>query len=516
MNSSDHVMNQPESGKPLFHLFAVGVLAWALSAIASIVWFFATVSDPGLAGVAAPFYAWVIGFVPGAGVMLFYGAFRLFRRRTTFKTLGWALGIYLLPVAVGILVFNLFVSSQPLTVQGGNDVMMFSAFGGPLFFFLYALGMIAGFLLRERTFNQVIVVITGPPLAGILFIVCAFLWFTLTSSHWKNRGAFTFDVRSIGWKDPGLIVEGTLLIDEDKSALVHAFYQDQSGETGRGEPVDSFQLGRSTFGGLAWTKDPVRFQKDSSYLIRLLWPRLRTTSLNSRREVIFTIRSGPDFFSGDLLKEFRIPVDPDDATLEALESTLRPITRGGKTGYANRAEKMVVEPQFDWADEFSEGLAAVRVDGKFGFIDMKGNRVIDCIYDHATRFSGGKAAVGFQGRSGYIDMAGKEAIPFQYDFAHPFSDGLARVRMNGKDGFIDAAGTFVIKPQWTMADDFSNGRAAVRVNEKWGFIDQSGAMVIKPIFEGFQKFSNGRAHVMLGNQWGFVDKQGNWSAGSRQ
>jgi len=46
-------------------------------------------------------------------------------------------------------------------------------------------------------------------------------------------------------------------------------------------------------------------------------------------------------------------------------SRLRPIQQDGKWGYIDSTGKIVIKPQFVWAEEFSEGLAAIEnEDGK--------------------------------------------------------------------------------------------------------------------------------------------------------
>ena len=41
----------------------------------------------------------------------------------------------------------------------------------------------------------------------------------------------------------------------------------------------------------------------------------------------------------------------------------------------------------------------------------------------------------------------------------------------GKLGFIDKTGAFVINPQFDDAESFSEGLAAVEIDDKWGFIE---------------------------------------------
>jgi hypothetical protein len=67
--------------------------------------------------------------------------------------------------------------------------------------------------------------------------------------------------------------------------------------------------------------------------------------------------------------------------------------RGYKQGYCNRNGDVVIKPQFEYAREFSDGLAAVLIDGKFGYIDKTGKLVISPQFAYAGDFSEGMAVV---------------------------------------------------------------------------------------------------------------------------
>ncbi len=62
---------------------------------------------------------------------------------------------------------------------------------------------------------------------------------------------------------------------------------------------------------------------------------------------------------------------------------LFPIEQNKKWGYIDRDGKTVIPPQFEFAEEFSEGLALVQLNGKWGFIDASGTLVIDARYSSA-------------------------------------------------------------------------------------------------------------------------------------
>lgn len=84
--------------------------------------------------------------------------------------------------------------------------------------------------------------------------------------------------------------------------------------------------------------------------------------------------------------------------------------REGKYGYINLKGEVVIEPQFDMAGEFSEGMADVQnwKNSKWGYINTKGEVVIDYQFDSTKDFKDGKAEVEKGGKIFFIDKTGKE------------------------------------------------------------------------------------------------------------
>jgi hypothetical protein len=74
---------------------------------------------------------------------------------------------------------------------------------------------------------------------------------------------------------------------------------------------------------------------------------------------------------------------------------------------------------------------------KYGFRDETGNVVIQPQFDNADWFSdNGLAPVKLNGKWGYIDKTGKFLIQPQFDDAFEFDNGLAAVKLNGKKGIL--------------------------------------------------------------------------------
>lgn len=189
-----------------------------------------------------------------------------------------------------------------------------------------------------------------------------------------------------------------------------------------------------------------------------------------------------------------------------VEGGLVAFIQNGRMGFMDRRGQVVIPPLYrcdvNWRHrQFTERITPVSAkqpDGreKFGFIDRAGQVVVDFQYDWAQQFFEGLAIVYKAGKYGYVDADGRVAIPLQYEGADHFSEGLAAVKVNGKWGFIDTQGRMVIPPQylgraWGSPMIFSEGMAAVRTETGTGVIDRTGRLVIPAIFRSTEDFSGG-------------------------
>ncbi|KAA5467163.1 WG repeat-containing protein [Bacteroides cellulosilyticus] len=77
-----------------------------------------------------------------------------------------------------------------------------------------------------------------------------------------------------------------------------------------------------------------------------------------------------------------------------------------KFGYIDKSGKFVIEPQFEFADDFSEGLAIVTINDEYGFIDKSGKFVIEPQFEYASKFSDGISRVENNGKEFKIDTNG--------------------------------------------------------------------------------------------------------------
>jgi hypothetical protein len=130
-------------------------------------------------------------------------------------------------------------------------------------------------------------------------------------------------------------------------------------------------------------------------------------------------------------------------------------------GYIDKNGRILIEPRFDEADHFSEGLAPVKLGSKWGYIDINGNMVIEPQFDAASIFSENVAKVSFfDGREGgYIDRNGNFVLRCQS--GADFHEGLSLIVVDGKYGYMDKTGKVVIEPTFQDGGYFSEGLAPV-------------------------------------------------------
>lgn len=205
----------------------------------------------------------------------------------------------------------------------------------------------------------------------------------------------------------------------------------------------------------------------------------------------------------------------------------------GKWGYIDKTGNMVIEPRFDCAWQFSEGLAPVNIGRQLGYVDKEGNMAIEPQFPYwqiepfpkdrqyggyEIYFNDGLARIEVDGRYGFIDKNGDIVIEPVYEEAYVFCEGLASVYINGKWGYIDTYGNMVLETEFDGVGHFSEGLASVWDKNGIGFINTDGEVVIGPRFLEAGWFSEDRAVVTVGEEfgdrvWGYIDTEGNWAVG---
>ncbi len=196
-----------------------------------------------------------------------------------------------------------------------------------------------------------------------------------------------------------------------------------------------------------------------------------------------------------------------------------------------------IQPKYDYARQFSEGLAAVELNGSWGFINRKGQMVIKNKYTTVKDFKNGFAAICQNKLCGLINPSGEVKIPLQYEENDDFSEGLVPVMKEGLWGFIDLEGETIIPFSYGEAKSFSEGLAPVSLKSmvytrnyyhppsgEWQYINKKGEVIIAskkrdeftdadPFINGLAKIRKGdfevaKANTDNGFTYGYINKKG--------
>lgn len=157
----------------------------------------------------------------------------------------------------------------------------------------------------------------------------------------------------------------------------------------------------------------------------------------------------------------------------------------GKWGYIDTKGKTVIQPQFEWAFNFGEGLAPVSRGGKFGFIDKSGKFAVQPVYDCVSEFEKGMAGMWKSGKFSYITSKGDIKTDISKNTNYQFTDGAATAKaISAKDGrsywgYIKKDGSWLVQPTLDYASPLTNGKGYVWKDSKQGDVTQDGKIVWK-------------------------------------
>lgn len=187
--------------------------------------------------------------------------------------------------------------------------------------------------------------------------------------------------------------------------------------------------------------------------------------------------------------------------------------QGGKWGFIDINGKWMLEPRYESALDYQQGIARVRVDGKWGAVNSSYEFAVKPEFDFIEYLyaEGGKTllTVGLtQDGIGFMDEKGELVILPQFKEAGEFHEGLVRIRENGLWGYADKNGQVVISPQFREACDFHEGRARVRDRRYWGYIDTQGNQITPQKYLRAGDFHHGLAWVQDGKFFGYIGVQG--------
>lgn len=139
----------------------------------------------------------------------------------------------------------------------------------------------------------------------------------------------------------------------------------------------------------------------------------------------------------------------------------------------------------------------------YGYLDKRGKVVLPAQYEYAYDFEDGKALVRIKDRTfALIDPNGKQLHTYSFEEMGPLREGLLPFRKasGDKEGYINKEGDVVIPPRYGKALPFQHGRAIVNMSDQfgenlYGLIDHTGSFVIEPKYHDINVISENRVSV---------------------
>ena len=166
------------------------------------------------------------------------------------------------------------------------------------------------------------------------------------------------------------------------------------------------------------------------------------------------------------------------------------------------SDGILLTAHFDEVNNFSEGVARVKVADKYGYIKTDGSYLAEPIFDEAKKFNDGQAAI-VQGRKrGVLKLDGS----IEWEKAI-----FCKMGENEKWGFVDEDGNWVVEPQYEGTWDSREGFAVIMdENYLCGYVDTEGKVIVEPKYDRATDFYYGNALVSDEDGEGVIlDTKGN-------
>lgn len=189
---------------------------------------------------------------------------------------------------------------------------------------------------------------------------------------------------------------------------------------------------------------------------------------------------------------------------------------GGRYGFVDPKGRLVSIPDYEFASEFENGLALVKINGLYGVIDAGFKTIIEPVYESVDIHSHPFVKIRENGRYGLAMADGRIVVEPQYEEMYIFADTAIAVCKEGKWAIMNNDGQLVTDFVFDrILGSLNEGLASAKANGKVGFINERGEWVIKPEFDtipgsAYPSFSDGLAKVGSDGGVGVINRKGEW------
>ncbi|MEM9415452.1 MAG: WG repeat-containing protein [Planctomycetota bacterium] len=148
-------------------------------------------------------------------------------------------------------------------------------------------------------------------------------------------------------------------------------------------------------------------------------------------------------------------------------------------GYLTRAFRWRIEPGYEDARDFHNGMAAVKVDGRWGFVYANGRWAIEPQFEAVDDFDDAVASNDFEEPSGR-DRDRRDQSRRRTGRELQTTGLYALVKQDGRWGYVNRAANGGLVPQFEGAEPFYLGLARVSRGDSFAYISESGQVIFDP------------------------------------
>lgn len=188
----------------------------------------------------------------------------------------------------------------------------------------------------------------------------------------------------------------------------------------------------------------------------------------------------------------------------------------GKLGMIDRTGELVIPCIFEDLGPFTEGVCyGQKPEQLYGYYDAFGSTVLDPIYQEAYTFNNGIAKVIENGKVGYINKDGSFALQPRFEDLIWLSPEVLKAKKYGYQKLIDINYDEVILEPLDEIGALSCNRILFMKEGKIGYVDGKGNMIVDAnvfdVFDNAQElaeFKNNYARFNQAGKYGMIDSLG--------
>lgn len=200
---------------------------------------------------------------------------------------------------------------------------------------------------------------------------------------------------------------------------------------------------------------------------------------------------------------FRKELEED---LSIFNSVYFPFMRNGLYGYMDSEGRTLIQPQYETAYNFQDGIAVVAKNGKWGLINKKNQALIDFSFDEISEFVDNRAVVTLNNKQGLIDRSGRLVVPpDQEDILSLGSDLIAiRLKDDVLYGLYNLNFEIVNTNRFFEVNAFQKGISIVKMENGYGLLSSNGNLVQSGFYESLRAFNDSIYEYVVAGKKGLM------------